>query len=127
MQYLGNHRAGLADFDKVIRIHPPGGKYALALNSVAWIRATCPDASLRNGKIALRQAKTACKATAWKEANSIDTLAAAYAETRDFDSAVRYQAIAMKTSKLPGELARDTEQHLAAYKQHRPWRDTQNK
>jgi hypothetical protein len=41
----------------------------------------------------------------WKDEDMIDTLAAAYAETGDFDSAVRYvaQALAMKGISLEDE------------------------
>jgi len=42
---------------------------------------------------------------AWKDEDMIDTLAAAYAETGDFDSAVRYvaQALAIKGISLEDE------------------------
>src|SRR5205085_8477977 len=39
-----------------------------ALNNLAWILATQPDASLRNGTEAVRLAERACELTAYKEA-----------------------------------------------------------
>jgi hypothetical protein len=38
----------------------------------------------------------------WKDENIIDTLAAAYAETGDFDSAVRYTAQALAVKGISG-------------------------
>lgn len=53
-------------------------------NNLAWLRATCPDQSLRESGEALSLARRACELSDWGEANKIDTLAAAYAETGDF-------------------------------------------
>jgi tetratricopeptide (TPR) repeat protein len=61
------------------------------LNEFAWFLATCPDQSQRNGKQAVQYAAKACELTEWKIANYIGTLAAAYAETGDFDTAMKYQ------------------------------------
>jgi tetratricopeptide (TPR) repeat protein len=39
---------------------------AEALNNRAWFRATCPNPSLRNGQLAIADAKKACQLTLWK-------------------------------------------------------------
>ena len=52
----------------------------------------------------------------------IDTLAIAYAEVGDFDSAVRYEE---KALALVGVKANDSErlhEHLDSFRQHRPLR-----
>ncbi len=49
-------------------------------NQLAWIRATCSDASVRNGKEAVAAASKACELTEWKDWEFIDTLAAACAK-----------------------------------------------
>jgi serine/threonine-protein kinase len=87
----------------------------------AWLHATCPDASLRNGRSAIDDAKKACTMTKWKEAGPIDTLAAACAETGDFDSALRYQQQAMSAPDANG-ISRTLQEHMSMFKQHRPIR-----
>ena len=51
----------------------------------------------------------------------IDTLAAAYAEAGDFDSAVRYEEQAMSAPNA-NEISRLLQEHMAMFKQHRPVR-----
>jgi tetratricopeptide (TPR) repeat protein len=125
----------------------------MVLNNRAWLRATCPDASIRNGQLAIADSKKACELDNWILASHIDTLAAAYAEAGDFDSAVRYQQEAIakqksmpeQASKTLTKLRRDPERHkrgseelaegvkkslteysqrLELYKQHRPYRQS---
>ncbi len=88
----------------------------------------------------------------WKDAARIDTLAAAYAEAGDFDSAIRYEEQAISVAKsqpqemsgvtaklLPKQEAMEVDkkiaeeikessqrfpQRLELYKQHRPYRET---
>lgn len=92
------------------------------LNSLAWLRATCPEAGIRNGKEAVELALRACELSAWNDWSIIDTLAAAYAEQGDFDQAVKYQKQALEMSKSPGEHER-TKEHLAVFEQHKPYRE----
>jgi len=120
---LGNYAGYLHNLDAVIRLYPRRN-FAEALNSRAWFRATWPDASWRNGKQAVQDAKLACKLTNWKKPHIIDTLAAAYAESGDFDSAVRYEEQALAGKAAPAT-ARERQARLSAYKQRRPYRGTE--
>jgi tetratricopeptide (TPR) repeat protein len=85
----------LSDFREAFRINP---SRLAALNNLAWVLATAPDDSLRNGKEAIELAKRACELTDWEVAEYLDTLAAAYAEIGDFQSAVEWQKKSMDTT-----------------------------
>ena len=58
------------------------------VNNIAWVLATHPDASFRDGPKAVQLATAACNSTDRKVRSFLDTLAAAQAEVGDFDAAV---------------------------------------
>jgi hypothetical protein len=72
-----------------------------AYNNLSWLRATCPDEALRDGKEALVKATKACELTGWADWTRLDTLAAACAEVGGFEKAVEYQKRAMSMSGVP--------------------------
>ena len=53
-------------------------------NKLAWMLATCPDASVRNGAEAVEMARRLVQGRGGREPNSLATLAAAYAEAGQF-------------------------------------------
>jgi len=119
---LGKYAASLRDLNDSILLHPTRLEtYAIALNRRAWLRAACPDPSVRNGRAGVDDAKKACNLTKWEEANKIDTLAAAYAEAADFDSAIRFEEQAMRAPDA-NQMSKVLQDHLAQFKQHRPLR-----
>jgi hypothetical protein len=69
-----------------------------ALNDLAWLLATSRDSRIRDGRRAVTLAQRACNLSQWKNAFSIDTLAAASASAGNFSDAVKYQQLAI--SKL---------------------------
>jgi tetratricopeptide (TPR) repeat protein len=113
---LGNYRAAAADFAMAKRLLPDD---ADVLNNAAWLKATCPDSSVRSGRAAVADATRACEITNWKDPSTLDTLAAAYAEVGDFSRAIRFATQAVSLSRpRDGEL----EKHLELFQQGKPVR-----
>ena len=73
------------------------------------------DPAFRNGKQAIKDAKAACSILQWKEENTIDTLAAAYAETGDFDSAVQYASQALTIKDISSADSKRIQRHLELF------------
>jgi hypothetical protein len=103
----------------LVSIHPRSVTLARVLSDRAWFQATCPNSSFRNGQQAVRDAKAACSIMAWKDEDIIDTLAVAYAEAGDFDSAVRYAAQALAGKGISSEDAKVFREHLAWFQQRK--------
>ena len=93
----------------------------------AWLRATSRDENFRNGKQAISDAKAACKLSHDSDPNSLDTLAAAYAEVGDFTEAINAEDRAIKAQLVSDEFNVPTEdifqRHRALFQQHQPIRD----
>ena len=96
--------------------HPQGR------NGVAWLLATSRYDRFRDGATAVVEARRAIELS--RSATTLDTLAAAYAETGDFDDAVATQreAIAAMTAN-DKRIREELDKHLDSYVQHRPWRE----
>jgi tetratricopeptide (TPR) repeat protein len=101
---------------------------SVALNNLAWFRATCPVASFRNGKEAVETATKACELGNWKRPESVDTLAAAYAETGNFEAAVRYenQAMGMDGVGVSENDRENMQRYLLLYERQQPNREGKN-
>lgn len=95
----------------------------LPYNAIAGLHASYPDAKYRDGKTALEAAQKACELTAWKEPMYFDTLAAAYAETRDFVQAVKWQEKFLMSSLPDVRLLHEGSHRLFLYQNSRPYRD----
>ena len=118
---LGRHAEAVADYDKALELQP---KDEGLLNNLAWTLATSPDAKLRNGRRAIELATLACEVTGYKLAYILSTLAAAYAETGDFQTAVKWTTKAVQVSdkeKQRGESR--SRRSWKATRRSRPWRE----
>jgi tetratricopeptide (TPR) repeat protein len=119
---LGKYAEALKEFDYLVSLHPRNVTLARVLSDRAWFRATCPTASFRNGQQAVKDAKAACSIMVWKDEHMIDTLAAAYAEIGDFNSAVQYAAQALAMKGISPDSTKLFQQHLSLFQQHKPIR-----
>lgn len=72
---------------------------ATTANRLAWLLAAGPEASSRNGEEALALAHELCEGTGYADPVLLDTLAAAQAETGDFEGAVDTMKRAMKLAE----------------------------
>jgi len=109
-------------------------------NCLASLYASCPDARFRDGKRAVELATKACEAHGWKVAGTLDILAAAHAESGDFDSAIKWEKKACELASVTWPKDDDDlytakqwaeglahvlaiyRSHLALYKAHKPYR-----
>jgi tetratricopeptide (TPR) repeat protein len=114
-----NFPAAIADYTKANELSPRDPE---TLNSIAWLRATCPVDSVRNGKEAVQASLEACQLTNFNDVNSMDTLAAAYAEVGEFDRAIEYMTKILG-GKTDSTDRKKFEARLALYRNRKPYRD----
>jgi tetratricopeptide (TPR) repeat protein len=120
-QRLGRYRAAIDDFERAREIDSSFRRSEFVLGdgmALAWLLAVCPDHAFRDGRRALRIAKFGCEETRYENAAFLDTLAAAYAETGDFENAIQWQSRACQMKPNP-----NFEKRLELYRQHHPYRE----
>lgn len=98
--------------------------------NLAWFLATVPDAKFRNGKRSLKLAVEACRIADWREWDALNALAAAHAESGDFELAADWQAKCLEMAKTgvfvrTDEDIKRAETRLAEYQAGKPWRDVE--
>jgi tetratricopeptide (TPR) repeat protein len=120
--HLGKYSEALKEFNSLASLHPRFVTLARVLSDRAWFYSTCPDGSFRNGQQAVKDAKAACSIMVWKDENMIDTLAAAYAEIGDFNSAVQYAQQALAIKSISATDSKRIHRHLESFQQHKPIR-----
>jgi tetratricopeptide (TPR) repeat protein len=96
-----------------------------ALDLLARILAASPDAKARNGAEAVQLAQRAAELTGQTNAQVLDSLAAAFAETGSFSEAVQTEEDAARKAEASGQtnLAVQLAEHLKLYQSHRPLRE----
>jgi serine/threonine-protein kinase len=78
--------AAISQWKKALEIN---ADYIEALKQTAWVLATHPEPSVRNGVDALKFAQRAAQLSAGKDPAILDTLAASFAEAGRFQEAVK--------------------------------------
>ena len=114
----GDASGANADFEKVSSLisDSRGG-----FNRYGWELATSSIAAYRDGPAAVQYATRACELSSWKNANELDTLAAAYAEAGQFKEAIQWQTSALEVGGR--NIDRDDfDARLAMYQKREPFR-----
>jgi Tfp pilus assembly protein PilF len=111
----GHLSAAAAAFDRALTLRPDD---VFLLNRAGWIRATAREDSLRDGARALALAERAVRLAGRRDVNSLDTLAAAYAEAGRFDEALAAgtEALMLARQQPDGAVVPELEQRLALYR-----------
>jgi tetratricopeptide (TPR) repeat protein len=119
---VGKHSEAIADFEILLKQAP---KDDGILNNFAWVLATSPEDDLRDGPRALKLATEACEVTKYEKAHILSTLASAYAEIGDFESARKWAQKAVDAGVEDEETDDQLKNELESYKQNKPWRERQ--
>src|SRR5438445_3324604 len=118
----GHAREGVEEWQKVLAIQPDNGN---AMSNLAWVFATSPDDSLRDGAQAVQLAEQALRISGGRIPIIFRTLAAAYAENGRFSEAIQtaQRGIELANSQGNSDLAAELQGNIALYEQRRPLRD----
>jgi hypothetical protein len=118
----GQHQDAIREYRQVLQEDP---KHIGTLNNLAYLLATDPDESLRNGKEAVTLASRAWELSSQRNPSILDTLAAAYAESGQFPQAVTAakSAVAMALSDRNNQVADQIKSRLQWYEMGIPYRD----
>jgi tetratricopeptide (TPR) repeat protein len=126
---LGNTMLGLKRPGEAIKSYESAletdGRFIPSANNLAWLLATNPDDTLRNGERAVELAEGICGFAAARNPSSLETLSVAYAEVARFDKAIETTQEAIRMAKAAGDLktAGELRKRLALFQQKKPYRD----
>ena len=97
-------------------------------NQLAWLLATSSEAALRDGPRAVQLAQRACQLTDFKEPVYVGTLAAAYANTGQFEQAILAAQKACELASQSGnaELLAANRERLVLYRARQPYHEGTN-
>jgi tetratricopeptide (TPR) repeat protein len=115
---IGKHAEAVADYDLALKLQP---KDTGVLNNLAWVLATSPDDKLRDGRRAITLATQACELTDYKKPHILSTLGAAYAETGDFETAIKWSSKGIELGNAEEKEALGKE--VETYRAGKPFRE----
>jgi len=118
----GRFHDAVSEYKAALQIDP---EWEPVMNNLAWMLATSPEASIRDGAEAVRLAERACQLTSSTNLWFLHTLAAAYAEHGDFSNAVSTADTALHFAAGSGNtnLVITASNRLELYRARRPLRD----
>ena len=118
---LGDEADALIHFEQSLASNPNNLNVRCNL---AWVLATSPNPSRRNGQRAVELASSVAQGPGRGNPIVLRTLAVAYAETGRFSDAIETAQHAIEIAKATGNdgLAADLERNIAAYRLNQPIR-----
>lgn len=119
----GDVRAGIEQWEISLQIDPNDGN---ALNNLAWVLATFPADTIRDGKRAVELAGKAATLPGGAAPVVLRTLAAAYAETGDFPNAINtaQRAVDLATTQNNTSLLATLRHEIELYQARTPYRES---
>ncbi len=111
----------IGDLERAIKLNPEDSG---VLNSLGWVLATCPIEKFIDGNRAIQLAEKSVKIR--KSHFNLNTLAAAYATSGNFNKAIEIQSRAinlLKNNTSKDEFWNRYTAQLEYYKSRKPWRD----
>ena len=119
----GDFAGAIARFRSALKTLP---RSPTLLSNLAFLLATCPDASLRDLPEATRLAERACQLTHYYTSAFLSTLAVVYSEDGRFDEAVWMAEKACALASASGEqaLLQKNQELLVLYRAHRPYHES---
>jgi arylsulfatase A-like enzyme/Tfp pilus assembly protein PilF len=126
LRTMGEREEAVRHFEAALRLKPG---WPAPMNETAWILATHPDGRIRNPEEAVRLAEGAAERTGRREPLILDTLAAAYAASGQFDRAAStaQEAASLAASGGSAALAGEIGKRLELYRQKKPFREARVK
>ena len=115
-----DHASAIADYAEAIRRAPENAE---ARQTLAWTLATCPRREFRDGARGVREGTRACELTGWKSPECLNALAAACAESGDYEAAVKWQSRAVELLPLDDKVRPLFRRRLFIYEAKHPYRD----
>jgi protein O-mannosyl-transferase len=118
----GHVKEAIDQWQDVLAIQPENGN---AASNLAWVFATCPEDSIRDGARAVELGEKALRISGGKIAMIYKVLAAAYAENGRFADAIQtaQRGAELATNQGNPALAAELESSIALYQSGRPLRD----
>ena len=116
-------RAGIEQWEISLQIDPDDGN---ALNNLAWVLATYPADTIRDGKRAVELAEKAAVLPGGEAPIVLRTLAAGYAEAGDFSNAVNtaQRALDLATGQNNTSLLATLRHEIELYQARTPYRES---
>ncbi len=118
----GDVAGAIAHYRLALQTRP---NLVVALNNLAWLLATAPDAAVRNGPEAVQLAEQACRLTRYCVPCLVGTLAAAYAEAGRFPEAIAMAQKACARASISSNraLLEKNQQLLELYRRGQPYHE----